>query len=106
MTRTHLINRNGCASSSKSTAAFTLTEILIAVGITSMIVVMLATIFVGLTGTSLRANHRMDAFRDARGALSMMPRDVSKLVRTVPAAYFALANQYNDPNPASTKNRQ
>ena len=93
-------------SSRKSTAAFTLTEILIGVVITTMIVVMLGTIFVGLTGTSLRANQRMDAFRDARGALSMMRRDVSNLVRAVPTAYFALADQYNDPNTASTKNRQ
>lgn len=87
-------------------SAFTLFEMLIAVTITVLIVVMLSSIFCSLASTSLRANQRIDSFRDARSALNMMKRDMTNLVRAVPTAYFALADQYSDPNTATVKNRQ
>lgn len=89
-------------------AAFTLVELLLATAITALIVVMLGTMFGSLTTTSLRANQRIDAFRDARAALQMIERDLSGLVRnqrdaagnplTLPAAYFVLDDLYDDPS--------
>ncbi len=89
-------------------SAFSLVELLIATTITALIVVLLGTVFSSLTTTSLRANQRIDAFRDARAALQMMERDLSSLVRnqrdtagnpiTLPAAYFALKDLYVDPS--------
>jgi len=89
-----------------SRLAFTLVEMLLAVSMTVLVVVMLGNMFCSLTSTSLKANQRIDAFRDARSALSMIKRDMANLVRAVPTAYFALADQYSDPNTATTKNRQ
>lgn len=98
------------------TAAFTLVELLVATAITAVIVVMLGTMFGSLSTTSLRANQRIDSFRDARAALQMIQRDLSGLVRTQwdvkttpvppppptpitrPAAYLALKNLYVDPS--------
>lgn len=103
--------------------AFTIVELLVATAITALIVVLLGTMFGSLTNTTSRANHRTDAFRDARAALQMMERDLSGLVRTQwdvkpnpippvpitrPAAYLALKSLYSDPatlNPA-TDNQQ
>lgn len=100
----------------RSTAAFTLVELLVATAITAVIVVMLGTMFGSLSSTSLRANQRIDSFRDARAALQMIQRDLSGLVRTQwdvkttpvppppptpitrPAAYLALKNLYVDPS--------
>jgi len=114
---------------------FTLVELLIAAGISVVIVVLLGTMLGSVLNTSSRANQRIDAFRDARAALQMMERDLSNLVRTQwnpdpfpslapspaplpcaasttsttlvtrPAAYFAAANVWQDPNdPYSTGN--
>ncbi len=95
--------------------AFTLAELLIATGITAIIVVLLGTMLGSLLNTASRANQRIDAFREARAALQMMERDFSNLVPTQwniqtsplptptpspitrPAAYFALENIYTDP---------
>ena len=95
--------------------AFTLAELMIATGITAIIVVMLGTMLGSLLNTASRANQRIDAFRDARAALQMIGRDFSNLVPTQwniqtspvptptpgpitrPAAYFALENIYTDP---------
>jgi type II secretory pathway pseudopilin PulG len=96
---------------------FTLVELLIAVSLTSLIVVMLGIMFGSLLSTSSRASQRIDAFRDARAALQMIDRDLSGLVRnqrdsvgapvTRPAAYFALKNIYADPGSISaTANNQ
>src|SRR5256885_1554201 len=92
-------------------AAFTIVELLVASAITLGIVVLLGTIFGAVTQTASRANQRTDAFRDARAALQMIERDLSKLVRnqrdaagtplTRPAAYFALKNLYADPGSVS-----
>ncbi|MDQ6765331.1 MAG: prepilin-type N-terminal cleavage/methylation domain-containing protein [Verrucomicrobiota bacterium] len=101
-------------------SAFTLVELLVASAITALIVVMLGTMFSSLTSTSLRANQRIDSFRDARAALQMIERDLSGLVRTQwtpnttpvpitrPAAYLAMKNLYTDPGAAnaSTDNQQ
>src|SRR5438552_13950678 len=96
--------------------AFTLAELLIATGITAIIVVLLGTMLGSLLNTASRANQRIDAFREARAALQMIERDFSNLVPTQwnpdpftnpppattqpitrPAAYFALENIYTDP---------
>src|SRR5438552_16907521 len=96
--------------------AFTLAELLIATGITVVIVVLLGTMLGSLLNTASRANQRIDAFREARAALQMMERYLSNLVRTQwnpdpfsspaptttpqpvtrPAAYFAAANVWQD----------
>jgi type II secretory pathway pseudopilin PulG len=108
---------------------FTLVELLIAAGISVVIVLLLGTMLGSILNTSSRANQRIDAFRDARAALQMMERDLSNLVRTQwnpdpfpspaplpcaasttsttfvtrPAAYFVAANVWQDPNdPYST----
>src|SRR5437660_7087089 len=97
----------------QSSAAFTLVELLIAVAITTLIVVMLGTMFGSLANTSNRANQRIDAFRDARAALQMIERDMANLVHATPTAYFALDKRWqdtaNDPYSDSTSgnpNRQ
>src|SRR5436853_1658707 len=95
--------------------AFTLAELLIATGITAIIVVLFGTMLGSLLNTASRANQRIDAFREARAALQMIQRDFSNLVPTQwniqtspvptptpspitrPAAYFALENIYTDP---------
>jgi len=95
---------------------FTLAELLIATGITAIIVVLFGTMLGSLLNTASRANQRIDAFREARAALQMIERDFSNLVPTQwniqtptpspitrPAAYFALENIYTDP---ATGNQQ
>src|SRR5213080_5427913 len=95
--------------------AFTLAELLIATGITAIIVVLFGTMLGSLLNTASRANQRIDAFREARAALQMIERDFSNLVPTQwniqtspvptptpspitrPGAYFALKNIYTDP---------
>src|SRR5207247_668225 len=62
--------------------AFTLAELLIATGITAIIVVLLGTMLGSLLNTASRANQRIDAFREARAALQMIERDFSNLVPT------------------------
>jgi len=54
--------------------AFTLAELMIATGITAIIVVMLGTMLGSLLNTASRANQRIDAFREARAALQMIDR--------------------------------
>jgi type II secretory pathway pseudopilin PulG len=103
--------------------AFTLVELLVAAGITVVIVVLLGSVLGSLLNTAARANQRIDAFREARAALQIIERDLSNLVRTQwnpdpfpspapspcaastistnfvtrPAAYLALENRYSDP---------
>src|SRR5205814_5773216 len=95
--------------------AFTLAELLIATGITAIIVVLFGTMLGSLLNTASRANQRIDAFREARAALQMIERDFSNLVPTQwnpdpftnpppvttqpvtrPAAYFALDKRWQD----------
>ena len=89
---------------------FTLAELLIATGVTAIIVVLLGTMLGSVLNTATRTSQRVDAFRDARAALQMIERDLSNLVPTQwniqtsppvpitrPAAYFALKNVYADP---------
>ena len=108
----------------RSRAAFTLVELLIATGITVAMVLMLGLLLGSLMGNASHATERVDAFRDARAALQMIERDLRNLVRTqwspdpfsspaptpgtvqpltLPAAYFAVKNIYNDP---ATGNQQ
>ncbi len=102
----------------RSRAAFTLVELLIATGITVAMVLMLGLMLGSLMGSASHTTARVDAFRDARAALQMIERDLRNLVRTqwspdpfsnptptpgtvraltLPAAYFAVKNIYNDP---------
>src|SRR5438128_12296503 len=86
----------------ESIRAFTLVELLIATGITVLIVVMLGWMLGSLMSSATHATQRVDAFRDARAALQVMERDLRNLVRTqwttptqpqtLPTAYFALDN--------------
>jgi type II secretory pathway pseudopilin PulG len=76
--------------------SFTIAELLIAMGITALIVVMLGAMFGSLINTSSRANQRIDAFREARAALQMMERDLTGLVRAPQTAYFALDKRWQD----------
>ena len=62
--------------------AFTLAELLIATGITVIMVLLLGAMLGSLMSTTSRANQRIDAFRDARAALQMMERDFANLVQT------------------------
>src|SRR5207253_2877489 len=90
----------------ESIRAFTLVELLIATGITVLIVVMLGWMLGSLMSSATHATQRVDAFRDARAALQVMERDLRNLVRTqwttptqpqtLPTAYFALDNIYTD----------
>src|SRR5438876_9454745 len=110
--------------------AFTLAELMIATGITVIIVLLLGTMLGSVLNTASRASQRIDAFRDARAALQMMERDLNNLVRTQwnpdpfasptptpgtsqpvtrPAAYFAAAAVWqdaNDPYTAGNPNGQ
>jgi type II secretory pathway pseudopilin PulG len=111
----------------ESIRGFTLAELLIATGITVIVVVMLGWMLTSLLSTASHATERVDAFRDARAALQLIERDLRNLVRTqwspdpftnptplpcrasgvattavtLPAAYFALDHIWqpgpNDP---------
>ncbi|HEY1583233.1 MAG TPA: hypothetical protein VGF73_09055 [Chthoniobacterales bacterium] len=70
--------------------AFTIVELLVAVTITVLIVVLLGSIFGSLINTSSRASQRIDTFRDARAALSLMRKDFESLVTARPAAYLSI----------------
>jgi type II secretory pathway pseudopilin PulG len=113
-------------------AAFTLVELLIATGITVLIVLMLGWMLGTLMGSASHATARVDAFRDARAALQMIERDLRNLVRTqwnpdpftgatfgpcavsmipttrvtLPAAYFVLKDIYADPATTPNHNQQ
>jgi type II secretory pathway pseudopilin PulG len=120
--RSHAASRHAVALRG---GGFTLVELLIATGITVLMVVMLGWMLGSLMGSASHATQRVDAFRDARAALQMIERDLRNLVRgqwspdpftnptpastpqpvTLPAAYFAAANVWQDPNdPYSTSN--
>ena len=62
--------------------AFTLAELMIATGITVIIILLFGAMLGSLMSTTSRANQRIDAFRDARAALQMMERDFANLVQT------------------------
>jgi type II secretory pathway pseudopilin PulG len=93
----------------ESIRGFTLVELLIATGITVLMVVMLGWMLGSLMSSATHTTQRVDAFRDARAALQMMERDLRNLVSgqwdaktppnpiTRPAAYFALDILYPDP---------
>jgi type II secretory pathway pseudopilin PulG len=107
----------------ESIRGFTLAELLIATGVTAGIVLMLGWMLGALMSTASHANARVDSFRDARAAMQMIERDLRNLVPTQwniqtnpvgptptpsvtrPAAYFTVANVWQDPNdPYSTTN--
>ena len=62
----------------RSLTAFTLVELLIAVAITTLIVVMLGQVFSSALAMWQTADQRIDAFRDARAALQLMAADLGR----------------------------
>jgi type II secretory pathway pseudopilin PulG len=122
--RPTLRSRRAIVPRLRDEGGFTLAELLIATAITVIIVVLLGTMLGSVLNTASRANQRIDAFREARAALQVIERDLSNLVRaqwnpdpfpspaplpcaasttsttsvTRPAAYFAAAPVWQDPN--------
>src|SRR5581483_4879124 len=82
MRRRRLFNRN----------AFTLAELLIAIGITIALVALLGRVLVATTTLYRGADQRMDAFRDAKAALQMMTNDLSRANINGNAQMLTLAN--------------
>src|SRR5438552_16437853 len=66
----------------ESIRAFTLVELLIATGITVLIVVMLGWMLASLMSSASHATERVDAFRDPRAAIQMIERDLRTLARS------------------------
>ena len=64
--------------------AFSLVEMLVAMAVTLLLVLILVQIFSGASNTWRRSEQKVDAYREARGALQLMARD---LAETIPAAY-------------------
>jgi uncharacterized protein (TIGR02599 family) len=60
--------------------AFTLVELLIAISITLLIVVLLSRIFAGAADAWRSSDQRIDVFRDARAALQIISRDLSRAI--------------------------
>lgn len=59
-------------------SAFTLTELLVAIAITALIVVLLSTVFTAAGKQWQSSDQRIDSFRDARAALRIIERDLSR----------------------------
>ena len=66
------------------TRAFTLIELLVATSVTILLVVVLVQVFNGASGTWRHSEAQVDAYREARGALQLMARDLSA---TLQASY-------------------
>ena len=62
--------------------AFTLVELLVAMAITLILVTALMQVFTATTKTWQQSEARMDAYREARGALQIMARDLSATLQT------------------------
>ena len=66
------------ARTSPSVSAFTLVEVLISVAITTIIVVLLFQVFAAAAAQWQTADQRIDTFRDARAAMHIIKRDLSR----------------------------
>lgn len=94
--------RGGRAISSRArgtAGGFTLVELLTATAVTLLLVVVLVRVFNGASGTWRHSEAQVDAYREARGALQLMARDLSATL----AASYAQAGGGADPanaNPA------
>jgi type II secretory pathway pseudopilin PulG len=86
----------------RSSPAFTLVEILVAVAIVVFLVLVLSQIISSAQVIWRNSEARIDAFRDARAALEMMSRDISRALINDRAPVLALSNVYSDPNDSST----
>src|SRR5438552_8610551 len=62
----------------RKSAAFTLSELLIATAITGLIIILLGQIFSSASAMWRAADQRTDAFRDARTALQLMAADLAR----------------------------
>jgi type II secretory pathway pseudopilin PulG len=76
--------------------AFTLVELLVAMGITIVIVAMLGRVLVATTSVYRIADQRMDAFRDAKAALQLMTTDLSRANVNGDAQMLNLSNYTAD----------
>jgi type II secretory pathway pseudopilin PulG len=77
-------------------AAFTIAELLIAVAITSLIVVMLAQVFSAAAAMWQTSDQRIDAFRDARSAMQLMAVDLGRANINGDAKMLTLAQYSTD----------
>ena len=78
--------------------AFTLVELLVAMVVTLLLVVVLAQVFNGTATTWRHSEAQVDAYREARGALQLMARDLSATLE----ASYAQAGGGADPATAVT----
>ena len=67
---------------SRLRAAFTLVELLVAVTVTLLLVVVLAQVFQGASNSWLHSEAQVDAYREARGALQLMARDLGATLQS------------------------
>ena len=65
---------------SQSKRGFTLAELLIAVAITAVIITLLMQVFTAMASQWRSADSRIDTFRDARVALQLIERDLSRAI--------------------------
>lgn len=72
----------GRAAAHRARGAFTLVELLVAMATTLILVIGLIQVFSATTKTWQQSEARMDAYREARGALQIMARDLSATLRT------------------------
>ena len=63
----------------KNSRAFTLVEMIVAIGVTSLIIVAMMRLFMDETSLWQRYDQKLDTFREARAAMQMMARDFSGL---------------------------
>src|SRR2546423_5827049 len=63
---------------SHSLASFTLVELLVAIAVTVMIVALLSAVFTAAGKQWQASDQRIDSFRDARAALQIISRDLSR----------------------------
>jgi type II secretory pathway pseudopilin PulG len=75
--------------------AFTLLELLIAISITTVLVVLLAQVLIAAAAQWRTADERIDIFRDARAALFTMAHDLSRANVSASAQMLTLSNYGN-----------
>jgi type II secretory pathway pseudopilin PulG len=80
----------------RSTFAFTLAELLVAIAITIVLVGILLRVFAATTAQWQSADQRIDTFRDARAALEFMKRDLGRANTNGSSKMLALADFVSD----------
>lgn len=85
------------------TNAFTLAELLIAVAITLILVGIIFRIFAAAAAQWQAADQRIDTFRDARAALQIITRDLSRADTTGSPQMLTLSDIYSEVTPPFAK---